>query len=78
MGGSRPSKVLKVKQERSRPWSRGNVKPVPGAARAGVRHPRRVDRSIRSHEAFSLDTSAGSVGGEIQRGCTDNELVITT
>ncbi|MBU8875875.1 ATP-binding protein [Reyranella sp. MMS21-HV4-11] len=29
-------------------------------------------------EAFALNTTAGSVGGEIERVCTDNELVIAT
>lgn len=29
-------------------------------------------------EAFALNTTGGSIGGEIERVCTDNELVITT
>jgi predicted AAA+ superfamily ATPase len=31
-----------------------------------------------SVEAFALNTTGGSVGGEIERVCTENELVITT
>lgn len=36
-----------------------------------------TDRTV-SVEAFPLTTSGGSIGAELERVCTDNELVITT